>query len=145
MSGVRGVQENEGNHFKFAKIPGDTAEATNVGQGTLRNKEADRKANIATCGGMREDDKYDCGSAQNAAHLVGCPLVGDGKGRTIEECYKDQEWCQEVADFLWFCPRFSPLLLLLANVHKGSETDIKGEETGSEAGQPTCRCGLRYR
>ena len=26
--------------------------------------------------------------------------VGDGKGRSMEECYKDSEWCKVVADFL---------------------------------------------
>jgi len=27
-----------------------------------------------------EDDKCECGIAQNAVHMVGCLLVGDGKG-----------------------------------------------------------------
>ena len=37
---------------------------------------------------------------QNAAHLLQCPLIGDGKGRTMEECYVDQDWYREVAAFL---------------------------------------------
>ena len=47
----------------------------------------------------REDDQYDCGVAQSAAHIMRCPLVGDGKGRA-EEYWNDQEWCEAVADFL---------------------------------------------
>lgn len=50
--------------------------------------------------GRRDDALYDCGSTQNAAHLLQCPLIGDREGRTIEECYKDQEWCKEAAIFL---------------------------------------------
>ena len=33
-------------------------------------------------GGGRTTAAIDCGIAQNAAHLLRCPLVGDGKGRT---------------------------------------------------------------
>lgn len=45
--------------------------------------------------GRKEDDRCDCGSVQNAAHLV-----GGGEGRTEEQCWDDQEWCRAVADFL---------------------------------------------
>ena len=50
--------------------------------------------------GRREDDLCDCGEVQNGIHLLHCPLIGDGKGRSLEECMKDSEWCKEVADFL---------------------------------------------
>jgi len=36
---------------------------------------------------------------QNAAHLMGCPWVGDGKGRTSEMLWEDEKWCEAVADF----------------------------------------------
>jgi len=32
-------------------------------------------------------------SPQNAAHLFECPWVGDGRGRTWEQAYEDEEWC----------------------------------------------------
>ena len=35
--------------------------------------------------GRRDDDRCSCGSIQNAAHLLRCPLIGDGKGRVEEE------------------------------------------------------------
>ena len=50
--------------------------------------------------GRRDDDRRDCGSIQNAVHLMRCPVVGDGKGRIEEEVWSDQEWCRAVADFL---------------------------------------------
>ena len=50
--------------------------------------------------GRREDNLCDCGRIQNAVHLLCCPLIGDGKGRTLEECMEDSEWCRKVADFL---------------------------------------------
>ena len=50
--------------------------------------------------GRNEDDRCECGEVQNAAHLLKCQLVGDGKGRQREECYKDSEWCRAVADEL---------------------------------------------
>ena len=50
--------------------------------------------------GRSEDDKCGCGEVQNAAHLLQCPLIGDGKGRSWDECKKDREWCRAVADFL---------------------------------------------
>jgi len=37
---------------------------------------------------------------QNAAHLYTCPWVGDGRGRTREEIWKDEQWCEEVARFV---------------------------------------------
>ena len=39
--------------------------------------------------GRREDGRCGCGVTQNAAHLLRCPLVGDGEGRSMEECYRD--------------------------------------------------------
>ena len=42
----------------------------------------------------------DCGVTQNAAHLLQCPLVGDGKGKSMEQCQQDEVWCRAVADFL---------------------------------------------
>ena len=35
----------------------------------------------------------DCGIDQNAVQLLGCPLIGDGKGRTLEEA----RWNPEVS------------------------------------------------
>jgi len=37
---------------------------------------------------------------QNAAHLLGCPWVGDGRGRTSEQVWEDEKWCEAVADFI---------------------------------------------
>ena len=37
---------------------------------------------------------------QTAAHLLSCPWVGDGKGRTSEQLWGDEEWCEKVADFI---------------------------------------------
>ena len=50
--------------------------------------------------GRSEDDLCGCGEIQNVVHLRRCKLVGDGKGRQVEECQKDMEWCKAVADFL---------------------------------------------
>ena len=50
--------------------------------------------------GRSEGDLCECGEIQNAVHLRRCGLVGDGKGRSIEECQQDMEWCKAVADFL---------------------------------------------
>lgn len=50
--------------------------------------------------GRRGDDRCECSSIQNAAHLMRCPLVGDGKGRLEEEVWNDLEWCKAVAEFL---------------------------------------------
>jgi len=37
---------------------------------------------------------------QNAAHLMECPWVGDGKGRRGEMLWEDEKWCEAVADFV---------------------------------------------
>ena len=39
-------------------------------------------------------------TAQNAAHLLGCSWVGDGKGRTCDQIWEDEKWCEAVADFI---------------------------------------------
>jgi len=39
-------------------------------------------------------------TAQNAAHLMECPWVGDGKGRTRELLWGDEKWCAAVAEFI---------------------------------------------
>jgi len=36
---------------------------------------------------------------QNAAHLLGCPWVGDRRGGTSEQVWEDEKWCEGVADF----------------------------------------------
>ena len=50
--------------------------------------------------GRTLDNKCICGDPQNAAHLLGYKLVGDGKGRTREQIEDDQEWCEELYSFL---------------------------------------------
>ena len=37
---------------------------------------------------------------QNAAHLLGCSWVGDGKGRTYEMIWDDEKWCEAVYGFI---------------------------------------------
>jgi len=37
---------------------------------------------------------------QNAAHLMECPWVGDGRGRRSEMLWEDEKWCEAVADFV---------------------------------------------
>jgi len=37
---------------------------------------------------------------QNAAHLQRCLWVGDGKGRSTEEIWNDEKWCERVVEFL---------------------------------------------
>jgi len=37
---------------------------------------------------------------QNAAHLLRCPWVGDGIGRTQEAIWSDERWCEAVFDFI---------------------------------------------
>lgn len=44
-----------------------------------------------------EDDKCSCGVSQNAVYLRRFPLIGDCKGRSLEEVW---EYYQVVADFL---------------------------------------------
>jgi len=39
-------------------------------------------------------------TAQNAAHLMQCSWVGDGKGRTSEMVWEDEKWCEAVAEFI---------------------------------------------
>jgi len=39
-------------------------------------------------------------SSQNAAHLLGCAWVGDGKGRTSEMIWEDEKRCEALAEFL---------------------------------------------
>jgi len=58
-------------------------------------------------GWLREIGKVDDGrcpcdnwTIQNAAHLYLCPWVGDGKGRTVEVIWQDEEWCEAVARFV---------------------------------------------
>ena len=41
-----------------------------------------------------------CGEIQNAVHLTRCPLIADGAGRSLEQVWKDKEWCGAVAEFL---------------------------------------------
>lgn len=50
--------------------------------------------------GRSAEQQCQCGEVQNAVHLRKCPLVGDTKGRSLEECWRDREWCGAVADFL---------------------------------------------
>ena len=50
--------------------------------------------------GRSQEQLCACGEVQNAVHIRRCGLVGDGKGRSIEEAMKDREWCEEVAVFL---------------------------------------------
>jgi len=37
---------------------------------------------------------------QNAAHLMLCPWVGDGLGRTQEQIWDDEKWCEAVFEFI---------------------------------------------
>jgi len=37
---------------------------------------------------------------QNAAHLMECSWVGDGKGRRMEMLWEDEKWCEAVAEFI---------------------------------------------
>ena len=45
--------------------------------------------------------RCECGVAQNAAHLLECPKVGNGRGRVFEQIWRDPEWCRKVVRFLW--------------------------------------------
>ena len=47
-----------------------------------------------------QDDRCDCGETQHAVHLRRCILVEDRKGRSLEQCQEDMEWCEAVVDFL---------------------------------------------
>jgi len=37
---------------------------------------------------------------QNTAHLQCCPCVGDRKGRSVEQMWNDEKWCERVAEFV---------------------------------------------
>jgi len=52
--------------------------------------------------GKSEEQQCVCDgwTAQNAAHLMECPWVGDGKGRTSEMLWDDEKWCEAVAEFI---------------------------------------------
>ena len=52
--------------------------------------------------GKSEDPRciYDGWTAQNAAHLLSCPWIGDGKGRMSQALWEDEKWCEAVAEFL---------------------------------------------
>jgi len=52
--------------------------------------------------GKSESPKCVCDgwTAQNAAHLMECHWVGDGKGRRYEMLWEDEKWCEAVAEFL---------------------------------------------
>ena len=50
--------------------------------------------------GRAQDQTCECGEIQNAVHVRQCELVGDGRGRSIEEAMGDKEWCEEVANML---------------------------------------------
>ena len=52
--------------------------------------------------GRAEDNRCTCEESQhqNAAHLLKCREIGDGKGRSMEEVFGDEEWCRAVYDFL---------------------------------------------
>ena len=39
-------------------------------------------------------------TAQNAVHLLSCPWVGDGKGRTFDMLWEDEKWCEAVESFV---------------------------------------------
>lgn len=41
--------------------------------------------------GRSDDALCPCGQVQNAAHMLKCTEVGDGKGRSLEEAYMDGE------------------------------------------------------
>ncbi|KAF8416767.1 hypothetical protein EV426DRAFT_706743 [Tirmania nivea] len=38
------------------------------------------------------------GITQNAAHLLSCSGVADGKGRSWEQIWEDPEWCEKLAE-----------------------------------------------
>ena len=40
--------------------------------------------------GRKDDDRCECGEVQNAAHLLCCPLIGDGKGRSLVASFRDK-------------------------------------------------------
>jgi len=52
--------------------------------------------------GKVEDGSCPCDgwTVQNAAHLLSCPWVGDGKGRTMQMIWSDEKWCEDLARFV---------------------------------------------
>ena len=50
--------------------------------------------------GRAEGDKCVCSIHQNAAHILQCKEVGDGKGRSLEEAEADEGWCEAVYEML---------------------------------------------
>ena len=52
--------------------------------------------------GRKDMDKCQCEpqTIQNAAHVLKCKLIGDGKGRTLEQAEEDLEFCTQVFEFL---------------------------------------------
>ena len=40
--------------------------------------------------GRADESRCECGEIQNAVHLRRCERVGDGKGRSMEECFTDK-------------------------------------------------------
>ena len=52
--------------------------------------------------GKTDDSRCVCDgwTPQNAAHLYGCPWIGDGVGRPPKQAMADEGWCAEVARFL---------------------------------------------
>jgi len=52
--------------------------------------------------GEVEDQRCVCDgwTAQNAAHLQRCPWVGDGVGRSVEQMWEDEAWCEKVVEFI---------------------------------------------
>lgn len=50
--------------------------------------------------GRSQEQECQCGEIQNAVHLRRCHLIGDGKGRTIEEVMTGSAWCEDLANFL---------------------------------------------
>ena len=79
--------------------------------------------------GKAEEDKCDCGKIQNAVHLGGCPLVGDGRGMSVEEIWGGLDCYRVVADFLVQFPLYP---------YAGD----MGSGTGAGVVQPKYRCGL---
>ena len=50
--------------------------------------------------GRTQEPACDCMEIQNAVHMRRCKLVGDGRGRSMEEAMEDEEWCKEVVNAL---------------------------------------------
>ena len=50
--------------------------------------------------GRSQEQECRGGELQNAVHFWRCGMIGDGKGRSLEESMEDSEWCAEIVDFL---------------------------------------------